>query len=142
MTPQMRNELARIKQAIDQEIEGMRGRGDGGGNRPSWMGRRAAPAELPEATGFSVPVELEVKDREGYGKVTVYLSFPPEAFNDAEDIIAGLIAEGVPVKVWKQKPAYDGNGGGRRDGYGDRDRGGYGGGRGFDRDRGGYGRRD
>ena len=136
MTPQLRHELARTKRAIDQEIETMNNRNQGGGSRPSWMGRRAAPAELPEATGFSVPVELEVKDRDGFGKVTVYLSFPPEAFNDAEQIIAGLISEGVPVKVWRQKKEYD-NGGGRsfdrggRDDYRGGDRGGrsYGGGR-------------
>jgi|SRR6185312_5482572 len=140
MTPQLRHELARTKDAIDQEITNMRGQREGnagGGARPSWMGRRAAPAELPEATGFSVPVELEVKDRDGYGKVTVYLSFPPEAFNDAEDIIAGLISEGVPVKVWKPKPAYEERGGNRSYG-GDRkpyyDRGASG-------DRGGDGRR-
>src|SRR5690348_15000702 len=120
MTPQLRHELSRIKQAIDQEIDGMRtGRSEGNGSRPAWMGRRAAPAELPEATGFSVPVELEVKDRDGYGKVTVYLSFPPEAFNDAEDIIAGLIEERVPVKVWRQKKEYDA--GARRDSYQGRD---------------------
>lgn len=110
MTPQLRHELTRTKHAIDQEIKTMRGREDKGGSRPSWMGRRAAPAELPEATGFSVPVELEVKDRDGYGKVTCYLSFGPEAFNDAEEIIAGLIDEGVPVKVWRQKKEYDGGG--------------------------------
>lgn len=133
MTPQLRHELARTKQAIDREIGTMRSREDRGGSRPSWMGRRAAPAELPEATGFSVPVELEVKDRDGYGKVTVYLSFPPEAFNDAEDIVTGLIDEGVPVKVWRQKKDYDG---GRRDSYQDRN-----GGRSDYRDR-GYGRRD
>jgi hypothetical protein len=112
MTPQLRHELGRIKQAIDQEIKNMRGREDrGAAGGPSWMKRRAAPQNLPDAVGWSVPVEIETKDRDGFGSVTVYLSFAPDSFPDAEEIIEGLQAEGVKVKVWRQKKSYDDRGG-------------------------------
>lgn len=123
MNPRLRDELARIKQGFDQELESMSmgrgGNGGGDGGRPSWMSRRAPPAALPEATGWSVPVEIPVRTRDGEGKATVYLSFPPESFNDAEGILGALIEEGLAVKVWTPKRDFNDRGGGG--GYGGRD---------------------
>lgn len=140
MTPQLRHELARVKAAIDGEIETMRGNGGRGESRgPSFLRRRAAPEELPEPQGWAVPIEVPIRGRDGDSKVTVYLSFAAETFDRSEEIIEGLIEEGYPVKAWA--PRRDNGdrggryGGGDRGGYGDRDRGGW-------RDRGGYGDRD
>lgn len=136
MNPRLRDELARIKQGFDQELESMGmgrgGNGGGGDARPSWMSRRAPPASLPDATGWSVPVEISVRTRDGEGKATVYLSFPPESFNDAEGIIEALIAEGLAVKAWAPKREYNNDrppysGGGNGGGY-NRDRQPYNGG--------------
>jgi hypothetical protein len=78
----------------------------------------AMPGGTPAPVGWSVMMEIPVMGQYGPGKATVDLAYPPETWMQAPQIVAGLIQQGYPVKVWtpqkKQwgpKPPFGGGGG-------------------------------
>lgn len=87
------------------------------GAAPWAASRFAAPAAMPAPIGWSVPIEIPIMGPMGPTKVTVDLSFSAESWMQAEQVIAGLIAQGYPVRTFTPKPqgfggGFNGNGGG------------------------------
>jgi hypothetical protein len=61
------------------------------------------------------------------GKATVDLCYGPETWAQAPQIVAALVQQGYPVKVWTPKPAFGGGGGFQRKPWGGGGGGGWGG---------------
>jgi hypothetical protein len=129
--PETDSELQRRLEETVAQYQRDRGAG-GASGRPDWLRPPAPAGGMPQNLGFSVPIEIEVNGPMGFGKVTIYLSFPPEAFSHAKQVIEDMLGQGYPIRVFTPKrdrgdfgggQGYNGGGWNNRGGY----RGGYGG---------------
>jgi hypothetical protein len=78
----------------------------------AWLTPPAPQGAMPAPLGWSVVMEIVVQGPQGQGKATVDLCYGPETWGQAPQIVAALITQGYPVKVWVPKPAGGFGGGG------------------------------
>jgi hypothetical protein len=126
MTPELKTQLA----AMAQQIQALTAAADGGApagmvaaapaGGAGWLTPPAPQGAMPSPVGWSVVMEIPMQGPKGQGTATVDLCYAPETWQQAPQIIAALIAQGYPVKVWVPKSAgFGGAGGGfRRGGFG------------------------
>ena len=114
MTPQLMEQLAEMAKTIEALKAG------GGGTLPAAPAGFGAPpafggaafltppapqGAMPQPMGWSVVMEIEVQGPRGAGKATLDLCYGPETYAQAPQIVAALIQQGYPVKVWVPKAA-------------------------------------
>lgn len=107
MAPELKAQL----DAITLQLAAMTAAAGGGGAPPAggagtgWLTPPAPQGAMPAPAGWSVVMELDVQGPRGQGKATVDLCYGPETWAQAPQIVAALIQQGYPVKVWVPKAA-------------------------------------
>lgn len=113
MSPEQQAELERIVARLVA---------NGGAPAPNPMGgapalggwlQPPAPAAggMPTPIGWSIPLEISVQGPQGPSKVTIDLAFGADTWQQAAQIVQGLISQGYPVKSWAPKQDFGGRGG-------------------------------
>lgn len=132
MSPELKEQLAQMAATLQTLTAAANGNGApsaapaaaGGG----WLTPPPQHGALPAPVGWSVVMEIQTQGPNGPGKATVDLCYGPETWSQAPQIVAALVQQGYPVKVWAPKPFGGGGGFGARKPWGGG--GGFGGGQG------------
>lgn len=113
MSPELKDQLATMAASLAALTAAAGGApapaAAGGGG---WLTPPPQHGALPTPVGWSVVMEIQTQGPNGPGKATVDLCYGPETWGQAPQIVAALVQQGYPVKVWTPKPAFGGGGGG------------------------------